>query len=91
MTVTVRLPRVLARHADGHTEFRLEASSIRELFQELGAAHPDIAPRLYDGTGGLRSSLNLFVNNKNFRSLAGADTPLHDGDEISIVPLMAGG
>ena len=91
MAVTVRLPRMLARHTDGHTEVRLEASSMRELVQKLGVAYPSITPRLCDETGELRNALNLFVNSKNVRSLAGADTPLHDGDEISIMPLMAGG
>ena len=91
MAVTVRLPRILARHADGCTEIRIEASSIHDLVQKLGAVYPDIAPRLCDETGQLRTALNLFVNNKNVHSLAGADTPLKDGDEISIMPLMAGG
>ena len=91
VAVTVRLPRMLARHADGHTEVCLEASSIRELVQVLGAAYPAITPRLCDETGRLRNALNLFVNNRNVRSLAGTDTPLQDGDEISIMPLMAGG
>ena len=91
MAVIVRLPRVLARHADGHTEVHLEASSIKELLQKLGAVYPAIEPRLCDESGQLRQALNLFVNNRNVRSLAGADTPLQDGDEISIMPLMAGG
>ena len=91
MAVTVRLPRILARHADGRTEIRMEASTIRDLVQKLGAVYPDIAPRLSDETGQLHTALNLFVNNKNVHSLDGADTPLSDGDEISIMPLMAGG
>ncbi len=57
----------------------------------LGVAYPAMTPRLCDETGELRNALNLFVNNKNVSSLAGADTALHDGDEISIMPLMAGG
>jgi len=91
VAVTVRLPRVLARHADGSTEVRIEASSIQDLVQKLGAVYPDITPRLCDEAGQLRTALNLFVNNKNVHSLAGADTTLKDGDEISIMPLMAGG
>lgn len=91
MAVTVRLPRILARHADGRTEIPIEASSIHDLVQKLGAVYPDIAPRLCDETGRLRTALNLFVNNRNVHSLDGAETPLSDGDEISIMPLMAGG
>ena len=91
MAVVVRLPRVLARHTDGHTEVHLEASSIQELLQKLGAAYPVIEPRLCNEAGQLRRALNLFINNRNVRSLAGADTRLQDGDEISIMPLMAGG
>lgn len=91
MPVTVRLPRVLAHYAGGRAEFRLEASSVREIVRQLGDAYPDIALRLCDDTGQLRNALNLFVNNRNIRSLEGSDTLLEDGDEVSIMPLMAGG
>ena len=91
MPVTVRLPSVLAIHTGGRTEVRVDASSIQDLVQKLGAVYPAIAPRLCDESGQLRTALNLFVNNRNVQALDGAATALQDGDEISIMPLMAGG
>ena len=91
MAVLVRLPSALARHADGQKELQVEAASVRELIDTLQVAHPELASRLCDENGELRRMLNFFVNQENIRAVSGDDTELRDGDEISIVPLIAGG
>lgn len=91
MAIKVRLTWVLARHADGQKELQIDAVSVRDLIDKLRDAHPELASRLCDENGELRRTLNFFVNQENIRTVSGDDTELRDGDEISIVPLIAGG
>jgi molybdopterin synthase sulfur carrier subunit len=57
----------------------------------LNAAHPGIKDRLCDDTGELRRFVNIYVNEEDIRFLKGKETSLKDGDEVSIVPAIAGG
>ena len=91
MAVTVRLSQVLTRFTGGQREVEIEAASLRDVVDKLGSTYPPIAERLCDAHGELRSTLNFFINNEDMRLLDGPETGLSDGDEVSIVPMMAGG
>ena len=91
MSVTVRIPLVLGRVTGGRTEVQVQASTVRQLVEELEASFPGMKARLCGEDGELRSTLNVFVNNKDVRFLEGPDTKLQAGDYVSIVPLIAGG
>ena len=91
VAVSLRLSQVHARHADGRTRHQFQVSTVRALISELEAAHPALAGRFSDGSGGLRTGLSLFVNDRYVTSLSEADIELNDGDEVSIIPYIAGG
>ena len=61
------------------------------MIDTLNAAHPGIKDRLCDDTGELRRFVNIYVNEEDIRFLKGKETSLKDGDEVSIVPAIAGG
>jgi molybdopterin synthase sulfur carrier subunit len=91
MAVTVRIPSPLQPLVGGH--FRVEASgaTLREVLDDLGARFPGVRERLYDDDGNLRRFVNLYVNDDDVRVLQGEDTALGEGDEVSIIPAIAGG
>ena len=91
MAISLRLLQVHARHADDRTRHSFEVSSVRALIRELEAAYPALAGKFSDGSGGLRRGLSLFINDSYVRSLSEADVALQDGDEVTIVPYIAGG
>jgi sulfur-carrier protein len=91
MSVTVRIPTQLRELSGGASEVEIEGGTVKELLAGLDAAHPGFAGRLYDDTGGLRRFVNIFVADEDIRFLDGIDTPVPDGQTISIIPAVAGG
>jgi len=91
MTVTVRIPTPLQTLTSGKPEVPGSGETLRERLGELEARYPGMKERLYDGQGNLRRFVNLYVNDEDVRFLAGEDTALRDGDEVSIIPAIAGG
>jgi sulfur-carrier protein len=91
MAVTVRIPTQLRQLAGGASEVSIEGGTVGEALKALDAAHPGFAERLYDDSGGLRRFVNVFVADEDIRFLDGLDTPLTDGQTVSIVPAVAGG
>lgn len=91
MPVVVRVPAPLRAKAGGRRQILVEAHRVEALLDEMESAYPGITGRLRREDGTLRRSLNLYVNGENIRFLQGLDTPLRDGDEVSIVPAIAGG
>jgi len=69
----------------------IAGNTIAEIFDNLGSAHPGIKERLYDEEGEVRRFINIYVNEEDIRFLTGKDTPLKDGDQVSIIPAIAGG
>ena len=68
-----------------------EGATIGELIDNLEAAHAGLKPRLCDEAGEIRRFVNIYVNDEDVRFLDGRNTALKDGDEVSIVPAIAGG
>jgi molybdopterin synthase sulfur carrier subunit len=67
------------------------ASSVREVFEELGRHHPSLYRNLCDETGRVRRHLNVFVNSLHMRDRDGLDTALADGDTVTILTAVSGG
>lgn len=91
MSVTVRVPTQLRTLTGGAGELALEGSTVGEVFKALDAAHPGMADRLFDATGGLRRFVNVFLDDEDVRFLQGLDTSVGPGQTLSIVPAVAGG
>ena len=91
MAVTVRIPTQLRELSGGASEASLEGTTVAEVLEALQVAHPGFGERLYDDTGGLRRFVNVFVADEDIRFLDGLDTPVTDGQTLSIVPAVAGG
>jgi molybdopterin synthase sulfur carrier subunit len=91
MAVTVRIPTQLRELSGGASEVSLEGSTVAELLKALEVEHPGFGERLYDDTGGLRRFVNVFVADEDIRFLDGLDTPVTDGQTVSIIPAVAGG
>ena len=91
MSVTVRIPTQLRTLTGGAGEIQVEGSSVGEALKALDAAHPGLADRLFDDSGGLRRFVNVFLADEDVRFLYGLATPVADGQTLSIVPAVAGG
>ncbi|TVR03069.1 MAG: MoaD/ThiS family protein [Deltaproteobacteria bacterium] len=91
MAVSLRIPTALRKLAGGNESLALEADTVAQLVDALGDAHPQLAEQLVDDAGKVRRFVNLFVNDEDIRFLDDLDTELQDGDEVSIVPAIAGG
>ena len=91
MSVTVNIPTPLRKLTNNESEVSVEAGSVGDLIEVLEAAYSGIAEKLLDEKGGIRRYVNVFVNDEDIRFLDGKGTALEDGDNISIVPAIAGG
>lgn len=91
MSVSVRIPTPLRKLTGGSDEVAIEATTIGELIDNLEAAHAGLKERLCDDAGEIRRFVNVYVNDEDVRFLDGRNTALKDGDEVSIVPAIAGG
>ncbi|MBF2065842.1 MAG: MoaD/ThiS family protein [Calothrix sp. C42_A2020_038] len=91
MSVKVLVPTPLQKFTNNQATLECSGSSIAELLDSLEQSCPGIKERLCDESGQPRRFLNLYVNSEDIRFLDGTSTPLRDGDEVSIVPAVAGG
>ena len=91
MSVQVLIPTPLQVHTNNQASVTVEASSVGELVNTLEETFPGVRGRLRDETGKLRRFLNFYVNSEDIRFLDNEATPLSAGDEVSIVPAVAGG
>ncbi len=91
MTVKILIPTPLQKFTNNDDCVSVEANSVDELIGALDALYPGFKGRLCDENGKLRRFLNLYVNSEDIRFLNHQETQLNDGDEVSIVPAVAGG
>jgi molybdopterin converting factor small subunit len=91
MSVVVRIPTTLRPMAAGQSEVKVEGSTLAEVLAGLDAAHPGFSARILDDDGQLRRFVNVFVADDDVRYLQGLDTPVPDGETVSIIPAVAGG
>ncbi|MCH7786153.1 MAG: MoaD/ThiS family protein [Chloroflexi bacterium] len=91
MSVLVRIPTPLRRVTNGQDKVNVEGATLGEIVGSLENEFPGIKERLCDEQGELRNFVNVYVNGEDVRFLQGLDTVTKEGDEISIVPAVAGG
>ena len=86
----VRIPTPLRPHAGGLDRVESSGSTVGEILGDLTSRHPALRERLFDGEE-LRRFINVYVNNEDIRYLDELATPVANGDEVSIIPAVAGG
>lgn len=91
MAVTVRIPTVLRRLAGDHDEIQSRGATVKEVLLEIGNRYPHFVRRVCLDDGGIRPFLNVYVNGHDIRFRHDLETTITDGDEISIIPSIAGG
>lgn len=91
MAAKVRIPTPLRKLTNNEELVEVNASTIVDAINELQARYPGIKERLLDDTGAVRRFVNVYVNEEDIRFLQNQQTQVKDGDEISIIPAIAGG
>ena len=91
MSKKVRIPTPLRKLTNNEELIEVEAVTIGDAIVELQSRYPGIKERLVDDKGEVRRFVNVYVNEEDIRFLKNRETPLKDGDEISIIPAIAGG
>jgi molybdopterin synthase sulfur carrier subunit len=91
MSVRVRVPTPLRRFTAGVDEVPADGDSIKKVIEDLERHHPGISERLLDEKGEVRRFVNIYLNGDDIRFLNQLSSKVKDGDDISIVPAIAGG
>lgn len=91
MSIKVRIPTPLQKLTKDKAEVEAEAKDVKELIADLEKSFPGIKDRLCDEKGVLRRFINIYINEEDIRFLQRESTLLKDGDEVSIIPAIAGG
>ena len=91
MPIKVRVPTALQKITKNEGEVEVQGSNVDEIFEDMSVRFPGLKERLYDEAGEIRRFINIYVNDEDIRFLKGAKTALKDGDEVSIIPAIAGG
>jgi molybdopterin synthase sulfur carrier subunit len=91
MTVSIRIPTVLRPQTGGLALVAFEGSTIGEVLNQMVAAHPGLAGQVFTADGSLHKFVNIYVNDDDVRYTGGLETPVASGDEVTILPAVAGG
>lgn len=90
-TVTIRIPTPLRSAVDDQAKMATKGATVGEALRSLAEQYPDFKTNLYNEDDDLRQFVNIYLNDEDIRYLDGEDTELNAGDELSIVPSIAGG
>lgn len=90
MAVRVHIPTPMRQHTDGKAVVEATGATVQGLLEEVGRLYPGITQRLFDN-GQVRRFVNIYVNDEDIRYLENLTTAVKDGDEVSIIPAVAGG
>jgi molybdopterin converting factor small subunit len=91
MSIKVQIPTALRKLTAGANCFECSPANLGELFSQLDQNFPDLKPHLHDDKGEVRRFLNIYVNEEDIRFLGGPAYAFQDGDEVLLVPSIAGG
>ena len=94
MAIEVRIPTILRTYTDGAKSVQAEGTTLTELIDDLEGRHPGLKDRLVeakDGSVDLRRFVNFYVNDEDVRFTGGLSTGLSDGDQVVVLPAVAGG
>jgi len=89
--ITFKIPTPLQPYADGRGQIPVEAGDVSSALDALAEAHPALVQRIRARDGSLRPYVNLFVGSTDIRQIDGPSTALADGDEVVVMPSVAGG
>lgn len=90
MAIEVRIPTILRNYTDGAKSVQGAGGTLAEVLGDLDGRHPGLHERLVDD-GGLRRFVNVYLNDEDVRFLGGLQTPVSDGDTLTVLPAVAGG
>jgi len=91
MPVKVRIPTPLRKITNGKDEVSASGKNIKELIDDIERQYPGLKERICESDGKLRRFVNIYVNDEDIRFKSNVDTELKTGDEVSIIPAIAGG
>jgi molybdopterin converting factor small subunit len=91
MAVKVTLPTAFTRHTDGRKQFDSTAENLSSLLTDIDQTFPALGTQIKDDDGKLRRFINIYVNDEDIRFLGGETYAFQDGDEIMLIPSIAGG
>jgi sulfur-carrier protein len=91
MPVNVVLPTAFVRHTDGKKQFESSAANLPGLLTEIDATFPKLAVQIKDENGKLRKFINIYINDEDIRFLGGDAYAFAEGDEVMLIPSIAGG
>lgn len=91
MSVMIRIPTPLRRMTNGQAKVEIDTRNVGDMVEKLDSSYPGFKARLVDENGDLRYFVNIYLNGEDVRFLQGLDTTTKSGDEVSIVPAVAGG
>ncbi|MXY43960.1 MAG: MoaD/ThiS family protein [Dehalococcoidia bacterium] len=91
MSIVVRIPTPLRRLTDGQDKVDVDSNTLGGVIDAMNEQYPGIRERICDDQGQLRNFVNVYVNGEDVRFLQGLETPTSSGDEVSVVPAVAGG
>jgi molybdopterin synthase sulfur carrier subunit len=91
MRVTVEIPSALRRFTEGAAKIECEGANLSGILQDLGTKHPAITQHLRDESGKVRQFINIYINEEDVRFLGGDAYQFREGDQVLIVPSIAGG
>jgi molybdopterin synthase sulfur carrier subunit len=91
MSVTVKLPTILRKHAGGEARVAADGGTLSDLLHDLESKYPGITKNVLSEDGGLHRFINVYVNDEDVRYLGSLETEINEGDTVSILPAVAGG
>jgi sulfur-carrier protein len=91
MAVTISIPTALRQYVGNNAGVDLASAPVGQLLASLVEQHPQLGKQLYNEQGQLRSFVNIYVGDEDIRYLQGVETPVPDGETVSIIPAIAGG
>ena len=91
MTVTVKLPTILRKHASGEARVGADGATLRDVLADLEGRYPGITKNVLAEDGGLHRFINVYLNDEDVRYLGSLETQMSEGDTVSILPAVAGG
>jgi len=90
MAIEVRIPTILRTYTGGEKAVPGEGATLADVLVDLDTRHPGLRERIVDEKG-LRRFVNVYVNDEDVRFMGGLETPLSDGDSVTVLPAVAGG
>ena len=90
MAIRIQIPTPMRQHTEGKATVEAQGTTVATVFADLGRQFPAITQRIFDN-GQVRRFVNVYLNDEDIRYLENLATPVKDGDELSIIPAVAGG